>query len=120
MKKIENSLAKARLNYKSTNNTYNKNIANLKLNLDNFQINQENSKSSIELNKIKNSIKKIDLDYEKLKSSNIKTIGSFVSNTKIQSDNIKILIADLIDFSDKILSVTLENKDTNKSFKDFL
>jgi len=120
LKKIENSLAKARLNYKSTNNTYNKNIANLKLNLDNFQINQENSKSSIELNKIKNSIKKIDLDYEKLKSSNIKTIGSFVSNTKIQSDNIKILIADLIDFSDKILSVTLENKDTNKSFKDFL
>ncbi len=120
LEKIKNSLATARLNYKSTANTYDKNIKSLKLSIENNKINEKNSKSSIDLEKIENSINKLKIDYEKLKTTNIETGQSYVSNMKVQLDNIKILTDNIIDFSDNILSVTEENKNTNKAFKDYL
>jgi hypothetical protein len=73
-------LNKAKLNYENTQNQLNKQISDIKINLDNLKLDETNSKSSLELEKIDNSIKKIAIDYDNLKISNLQTISGFSSS----------------------------------------
>ena len=118
--KIKNSISKAKLNYKSINNTFNKNINNLEIKINNNKIDENNSKSSVELDKIKKSLNKLVLDYEKLKISNKTIYNNFKSNIKLDYDKLNIFMNDVIEFSDEILSITELNKNTNKNFKQYL
>lgn len=120
LERAQNSLDKALINYESTENMLNKQISDIKINLDNLKIDQVDSKSSLELSKLENSINKLTLDYDNLKISNVETISWFNNSMWKDLTSFTIFLDDIIDFSDKLLWVTSKNKDENNSFETYL
>lgn len=120
LERAKNWLDKAKLNYESTENSLNKQISDLKINLDNLKIDEANSKSSLELEKLENTINKLALDYENLKISNLSTISWFKNSMSKDLLSFNTYISDVIDFSDRLLWVSYENKNENDTFEDYL
>lgn len=120
LQRAQNSLDKAKINYETTERQLNKQISDLKINLENLKIDEESSKSSLELEKIENSIKKLAIDYDNLKISNSQSVSSFKVSLSKDLINFTTYIDDVIDFSDRILWVTDKNEDKNDLFEDYL
>jgi len=120
LERAQNGLDKASINYESTENKLNKWISDLNINLGNLKIDEYNSKSSLELEKIDNSIKKMTIDYENLKIANIQTIEWFKNSLDKDLITFITFTDNIIDFSDKILWITTENKDKNNKFESYL
>ena len=115
-----NWLNKAKINYESTENTLNKQISDLKINLSNLKIDENDSKSSLELEKIRNSIKKLALDYDNLKIANSWTISNFKNSMWKDLISFTTYIDNVIDFSDKLFWLTIQNRDKNDAFDNYL
>ncbi|MFK7780243.1 MAG: biotin/lipoyl-binding protein [Candidatus Gracilibacteria bacterium] len=120
LERAQNALDKARINYESTENQLDKNISDLKINLDNLKIDEYNSKSSLELEKIDNTAKKMALDYENLKISNVQTIEGFKNSLSKDLISFTTFTDDIIYFADRLLGLTVKNKNANDDFEEYL
>jgi multidrug resistance efflux pump len=120
LEKAKNGLEKTRISYDTTESQLNKQISDMEINLENLKIDEENSKSSLELEKIESSLKKLALDFDKLKITNEKTISWFHTSLEKDFSVFKILLEDVIDFSDKQLWVTTKNRDKADALKMYL
>ncbi len=120
LERARNTLEKARLSYETTENQLNKSISDLKINLNNSELDNPSSSKSLELKKIEDSINKLNIDLNNLIASNKETLSWFNLSLWKEVNTYRTFSADVIDFADKLLSVTFDNKDENKSFRDFL
>ena len=120
LEKAKNALNKANISYDTSESSLNKRISDIEIGLSNLKIDENNSRSSLELEKIDNSIKKLALDYDNLKIANSQSIKWFKNSMWKDLNTFISYIDDVIDFSDRILWVTVKNKDENDSFEDYL
>lgn len=120
LKRAKNSLEKAELNYETTKNQLDKQISDLKINLEDLKLDELNSKSSLELEKIDNSIKKIAIDYDNLKISNLQTIEWFKASTSKDLISFNTYVDDVIDFSDKLYGITDKYDDLSNKYYSYL
>ena len=143
--KAKNSLEAAKINYDSSNINFLKQIFDSEINLEKLNKNLEalkkeskqtikkakddlenskysslDSKSALELEKIDNNIEKQKLDYDNKLISDMETIDWFKASLRKDYNSLFILLDDIIEFSDKLLWVTKENKDENDSIEDYL
>jgi len=119
LEKAKNALSKTEISYESTKSSLDKQIADIKINLENLKIDADSSKSSFELEKIENSLLKLAIDYDNLKISNEQTIKWFYNSLEKDFSIFTTFLDDVIDFSDKQLWVTLKNESENDGFEDY-
>ena len=119
LEKAKNALSKTEISYESTKSSLDKQIADIKINLENLKIDADSSKSSFELEKIENSLLKLAIDYDNLKISNEQTIKWFYNYLEKDFSIFTTFLDDVIDFSDKQLWVTLKNESENDGFEDY-
>ena len=119
LEKAKNALSKTEIRYESTKSSLDKQIADIKINLENLKIDADSSKSSFELEKIENSLFKLAIDYDNLKISNEQTIKWFYNSLEKDFSIFTTFLDDVIDFSDKQLWVTLKNESENDGFEDY-
>jgi len=119
LEKAKNALEKTEISYESTKSSLDKQIADIKINLENLKIDADSSKSSLELEKIENSLLKLAIDYDNLKISNEQTIEWFYNSLEKDFSIFSTLLDDVIDFADTQLWVTLKNESENDGFEDY-
>lgn len=95
-------------------------IRQAETNLNNSDYFNIDSSSALQLQKLDNSITKAELDYENTKIANEEKLLSNYYSIKKEHNALMSFMDDIIQFSDKILWVTNENKNNNDSFQDFL
>lgn len=145
LEKAKNLLDKSRINYESTKISLDKqvydsqiivdklqlslsnldkdsfeNIKKAKIDIENYAITQTWSKSNLELEKLENTIKKQELDLENKKISDNEIISWYKTSIKKDYSNLSLYLNDIIEFSDKLLWVTIQNRDKNNAFENYL
>jgi hypothetical protein len=113
-------LKRTRKNFEISKSQIEQDMKRIKINYENADLSVIDSNSTLQLDKLKDSIKKAELDYDNLLLQNKQQVNTFISNAKNEYNSISLLYTDIIEYSDRILSVTEKNKDTNYEFKNVL
>ena len=133
-----NWLERAKINYDSTEISLDKQIFDADLSLKKLERNLEtlrnaeqdsfvsggyewlDSTSALRIQQLDNNIKKAKLDYEIKLLADAQTLIGHKANTKKEFNALTILLDDVLEFSDSLLGVTIENKRKNDDFEDYL
>lgn len=140
-----NGLERAQINYDSNKISLDKSIYDAELNLEklernlvtlredseqslllaedafkNSQYESLDTKSALQLEQLDNNIEKAKLDYEIKLAADEQTLEGNKVSIKKEFNALTILLDDVVEFSDKLLGVTIENKRENDKFEDYL
>lgn len=116
----ELNLKRTKKNFEISKQQIDQDKKKAKIDFENSDLNNIGSNSSLQLEKLDESISKAELDYNTMLLQNQQQVNTFISNAKNEYTSIKLLYADVIEFSDQILGVTKKNRDKNDSYQSFL
>ncbi|MDP2091206.1 MAG: biotin/lipoyl-binding protein [Candidatus Gracilibacteria bacterium] len=114
------AVEKLDLKIESFKKDYSENLKKAQNELQNTNIINSDTKSSLEIEKIDNSINKQELDLDNKKIADNETINGFNLSIKKDYSTLNLYLNDVIEFSDKILGVTIANRDKNDLFENYL
>lgn len=114
------AVEKLDLKIESFKKDYSENLKKAQNELQNTNIINSDTKSSLEIEKIDNSINKQELDLDNKKIADNETINWFNLSIKKDYSTLNLYLNDVIEFSDKILWVTIANRDKNDLFENYL
>lgn len=120
LQSAKNNLDKAKLNYESKEVQLDKAISDIKRDLNDSYTSTAWTSSSLELSRKENSIKQLNIDYEKLKVSNVQTKSGYINSLNNSLITLDWYLDDIIDFSDWILWVTNDNRSKNDDFEKYI
>lgn len=145
LERAQNNLDKAHITFESTELTLDKQLFDTQSQVDKLNLSIENlkkdsqkniekaqsdltnsiysnawSKSSLDLDKLDNSIKKQELDLDNKKIADDETISSYSNTLKKDFSTLSVFLDDILEFSDKLLWMSPENRDKNDNFEKFL
>ena len=89
-------------------------------NLSNSQYGNLDSSSSLRLQQLDSNIAKARLDYEIKLTTDAETINTYRATLIKEYNGLLILLDDVIEFSDRLLGVTYQNRNENDDFDQFL
>jgi hypothetical protein len=93
----ETNIQKLRVNFENTKKTLEQDLRQAKDNLDNSDLNNANSKSSLDIEKINNSIEKMEFEYKTQQKSNQDKIDSFILSLNKEKDTLRNQIVNAVD-----------------------
>ncbi len=97
-----------------------KNILLLQDGVSSSDISDSESRSALQLAQFDASLERLQLDYETRLISDTQTRQSFIDSFVSNENTLRVLIDNVIDFSDPIFSVTEKNRFSNSRFTTFL
>ncbi len=116
----ELNLEKLQRNLTSLKKDSKQTLLQAKDNLDNNQNGNLDSTSALRLQQLDNNIEKAKLDYDIKLVADQEVLNTYQANLIKEYNGWLILLDDIIEFSDKLLWVSLKNRNENDDFEDLL
>ena len=114
----ETNIQKLRVNFENTKKTLEQDLRQAKDNLDNSDLNNANSKSSLDIEKINNSIEKMEFEYKTQQKSNQDKIDSFILSLNKEKDTLRNQIVNAVDLWDNLFNI--KNPNVKPKFYDYI
>lgn len=114
----ETNIQKLRVNFENTKKTLEQDLRQAKDNLDNSDLNNANSKSSLDIEKINNSIEKMEFEHKTQQKSNQDKIDSFILSLNKEKDTLRNQIVNAVDLWDNLFNI--KNPNVKPKFYDYI
>ena len=114
----EINIQKLRINFENTKKTLEQDLRQAKDNLDNSDLNNANSKSSLDIEKINNSIEKMEFEHKTQQKSNQDKIDSFILSLNKEKDTLRNKIVNAVDLWDNLFNI--KNPNVKPKFYDYI
>ena len=120
IKDAQLALEQAEIKYNTIAATNKNNLELAKSSMASSDLDDPSSQASIDLRKAEENIKKLELEYKNLLQQNKDQVSTMLSNTELEFISFSTTLKNLVEDSDKLLSVSTENESSNYNIRNYL